>query len=313
LRNVETNSIPVSGNASVGLPLLGVSNVDRHASAWLSARLARGQKDRFCEVVSVSPAMAEALLACNSRNRYMTQSMVLRYADMMAAGLWRLTTEGIAIGNDSVLINGQHRLRAIVTAGVTVQMTVWFGCKPDEFEVADQGKKRTAAQVLSIKDVPNPAVAAALAAILTLQRNFDNGGNGLNPAFRASTQEIVAYSEQMDPERRNAACAFGVSIQKLTNPTAAALAYWHIAENSQRFGRFSEFHENLLSGENLTGPKLQLREWLKEGPYAKRNAEYITIKKGAAFVLAWNAWADKKKKASTLEWARIFVMPEVLS
>lgn len=77
------------------------------------------------KVVTVTPAMAEKWLKKNhNKQRPIMQRRVERLASDMKAGAWRLTHQGICFGAGDDLIDGQHRLAAIVASGVTVQLLV---------------------------------------------------------------------------------------------------------------------------------------------------------------------------------------------
>lgn len=77
------------------------------------------------EIQSITPEMAQQYLKKNlSNNRNLRQNVVLKYARMMRKGEWKLTHEGIAIDTNNKLIDGQHRLAAIVESGCTIEMLV---------------------------------------------------------------------------------------------------------------------------------------------------------------------------------------------
>ena len=67
----------------------------------------------------VTPALAAEWLKSNSRNRKLDMTAVERLATAIRGGGWVSTHQGIAFGDDGVLYDGQHRLHAIVAAGLT--------------------------------------------------------------------------------------------------------------------------------------------------------------------------------------------------
>lgn len=93
--------------------------------------------------VSISPAIAERLLQRNSGNRRLRDHKVREYADMMLRGVFVLTHQGICFDSNGALLDGQHRLAAIVKSNVTVLMSVTIGANPDTFSVLDSGLSRT--------------------------------------------------------------------------------------------------------------------------------------------------------------------------
>lgn len=79
-------------------------------------------------VVDVTPAIAEKWLAKNHEdNRAVVWHRVEAFANDMRAGAWKLTHQGVAFDEEGRLIDGQHRLQAVVHAGVTVRMLVLRG------------------------------------------------------------------------------------------------------------------------------------------------------------------------------------------
>ena len=96
------------------------------------------------KVVMVDPALAASWLAKNAQdNRPMRKTTVANYADQMQAGQWKLTHQGVAFDMNDVLIDGQHRLAAIVKANVIVPMMVTVNVPALSFESLDCGIKRT--------------------------------------------------------------------------------------------------------------------------------------------------------------------------
>jgi hypothetical protein len=78
-------------------------------------------------VMLVTPALAEEWLSHNAGNRVIDPGAVERIASIIRAGRWRTTHQGIAIGADGMLYDGQHRLSAIVASGQSVLVEVTTG------------------------------------------------------------------------------------------------------------------------------------------------------------------------------------------
>ena len=107
------------------------------------------------EVATITPAeAAKLLMTINTRNRRIKRGHVSRLTRAIVSGEWKVTSQGIAIGSDGVLLDGQHRLAAIVRAKIPVQIVISRNCDPETFGLIDTGIKRTAgdAVFLSAKD-----------------------------------------------------------------------------------------------------------------------------------------------------------------
>ena len=70
------------------------------------------------QVKTITPNVAELMLRTNENNRPLSQRKVREYAHDMRNGNWTLTHQGILVGRGGKLIDGQHRLRACIEAGV---------------------------------------------------------------------------------------------------------------------------------------------------------------------------------------------------
>jgi len=92
---------------------------------------------------TITPELANYFLAKNTSNRPVKKSIVDLYANVMRQGNWKLSHQGIAISSDDVLIDGQHRLLAIVKSGVSVEMLVSTGMDRNMFSVIDNHAKRS--------------------------------------------------------------------------------------------------------------------------------------------------------------------------
>src|SRR6266487_5152852 len=106
-------------------------------------------------VQTITPDKAEELLAANTANRPLSRSTVRSFAEAMRRGDWLVTHQGIAFDTNGVLVDGQHRLAAIIEADRPVELTVFTDVAEGTFDVLDIGKRRTAADVLAIEGERN--------------------------------------------------------------------------------------------------------------------------------------------------------------
>lgn len=127
--------------------------------------------------MDISPAIAADWLKNNFRNRPLAEDTIIAYARDMAAGAWVATHQGIAFNDQDQLIDGQHRLHAIIRSGRTVRMMVTFGLpsqidgqKATTMDAVDRGRIRSVADQLKIQHglKNGSAIAAICASIATL-------------------------------------------------------------------------------------------------------------------------------------------------
>lgn len=98
------------------------------------------------------------------RNRY-----VIEYAASMVH--WVNTGETIKFDRRGKLVDGQHRLLAVIESGMSVWMAVALNVDDDAQKVMDSGLKRTIADNFGMEDVKNSGnVAAAVRFLLALEK-----------------------------------------------------------------------------------------------------------------------------------------------
>jgi len=107
--------------------------------------------ERYSQVLEMTPALAEDLLThCNTHNRALVDAHVETLANEMRAGRWQLTHQGVAFSPNRVLLDGQHRLWAVVMSGATVPMRIFVNEPAEAMAVIDTGKTRSNDQILSL-------------------------------------------------------------------------------------------------------------------------------------------------------------------
>jgi hypothetical protein len=94
-------------------------------------------------LILVTPHLAEQWLAANADNRRIRPSHVDNLAEEMRTGRWRVTHQGIAFSSAGRLIDGQHRLHAILASGQPCTLAVFTGLDDDMFGALDRGARRT--------------------------------------------------------------------------------------------------------------------------------------------------------------------------
>lgn len=106
----------------------------------------------YTEVTLVTPDMAKKLLSSVADfQRPISQKKVNEYATFMRRGEWQVTpTHSIGISEDGEIVDGQHRLAALVKFGQPVKMSIVFNCPKEIFGVIDQGYKRNLNQIAAM-------------------------------------------------------------------------------------------------------------------------------------------------------------------
>ena len=83
-------------------------------------------KEMYSKTELVTPGMAKALLMTNPRNRSIKRSSVAKLEEDIKNGRWEVTHQGIALDENGVLIDGHHRLTAIVNTNTACMIYVTY-------------------------------------------------------------------------------------------------------------------------------------------------------------------------------------------
>ena len=141
------------------------------------------------KTISVDPELAEKWLALNVANRTVRAARVREYAAEMTAGRWLYTADPIRFDEDGKLIDGQHRLRAIVKSGATIDLHVVRGLPREAQDAIDTGAARTASDALKVRGFKNGAALAATVPIV----NWLLKGGGWAASY--SRNDVVYWVE----------------------------------------------------------------------------------------------------------------------
>lgn len=145
-------------------------------------------------IVNVTPDQATTWLAeNNTHNRTLREGKVSQYARDMAAGHWQFNGDPVRFAADGTLLDGQHRLSAVIRSGVTVPMVVIWGLARATQETMDIGAVRTMADALRLRGAEDSKYLAAIARRLVM---FDNGSFTDNGKVSPSFAEMHEFIEK---------------------------------------------------------------------------------------------------------------------
>lgn len=241
-------------------------------------------------IITVTPGMAKCWLEHRNleRNRNYSHNIASRYAADMRAGRWKTTHQGPAFDWDEFLLDGQHRLGAVVLNGTAIDMYVTVGWDPAVFDVLDSGQRRTAHQMINH---PHSRVMTSAARFLgaidgTLRDSILSGGVYAKSTGTAEVLKVV----QAWPELGTFAASaqhVRTRAQVLASPHLAVLAQ---ASRTQYADRIPVWLDGLAYGENLTGldSRLHLRNRFASDRRALNSAQPMAY---GLIVRAWNAYA----------------------
>ena len=107
------------------------------------------QKNIAHVVLTVTSALAISMLDRNTvKNRKKKKGQVNKIKKQLVEGKWMLSGDTIKFDINGVLVDGQHRLNAIIESGVSADVLIVYGVQSQVFLVIDTNKNRGGGDIL---------------------------------------------------------------------------------------------------------------------------------------------------------------------
>ena len=245
---------------------------------------------------TVTPVTAEDWLKKNKNNRNVAEKKLREYTDDMLQGRWMMNGESIKFDTRGDLLDGQHRLMAIVKSRTTQEMLVITGLPREVFDTIDNNAPRTAGNILEIAGLSNgKRVASALAVVLQYDRGVKQNVRANIPANRVQ-EHLETY-----PDLPEAIQEIGPK-RALVVSRSVFDAYYYLFRRSDKV-LASEYMEALRDGVGVDNMRawLYLRERLIRASMSKLNKPSETHL-AALLVKGWN-FARRSNDVVKFGWA----------
>lgn len=261
---------------------------------------ARAQKIRpiarpVAAFVEVTPALAEEWLAGNTVNRKIRIDAVNQYANDMATGRWTVSESAICFSPDGKLLNGQHRLAAVIQSGATIAMLVMRNVPVESMSNMDAGRKRTAADALGFDGESSPHLLAAATRLALL---YTDGRIYRDRKVQATSNGEIRDFLAEHPDLRYSVFSTSALARSVDlSPTAKVVAHWlfmHAAgeDAADQFFELLASRVGLPDGSPILALDSRTRELRKSKASINHRSElYLLIK-------AWNYWRNGRSVRS---------------
>lgn len=243
------------------------------------------------EWLTVTPGTAAKILETMPVNRRLSQGWVESLAYQMKQGAW---DEGlgdpIRFNEKNELIDGQHRMWAVVESGCTVKMIVMRGLSGESLLKIDYGRRRSIGDHLHILGEDH---AADLAAALVYFNEYLRTGELLNRSWGVqplTPVEAVALLNE-HPGIRNSLPPAD-TVRKRLGGGRARWTAMHYILSSVDYDDAVAFFEMLATGVGMTNesPVAHLRNRLIE---QRGKTKAMRVRDYSAHVFkAWNLYRD---------------------
>lgn len=182
-------------------------------------------------VVEVSPEMARKWLERNIGNRPASPKHVAKLESAIRGGKWKMTGDPIRFSKSGKLIDGQHRLQAILNSGETVTCVVMRDLEDEIFDVLDSGKGRQKSDVLFIELGLPVETCKVLASSAGWVLDYEHGQYGFNG--RAEKAEVLEFVQSNPQLIYSAEYAQALPHQSPVPRSIAAMFHFYACRRSQ--------------------------------------------------------------------------------
>jgi hypothetical protein len=245
------------------------------------------------------------LLEHNTLNRPLNDQHVKRIANQIITGKWRFNGDTIKISTDNAVLDGQHRLWAVVESKVSVETVIVKGIQRDAFATIDTIRKpRTGSDVLALNGATRyrAYTSTALQWLLRWQRGTEIILNYRAPVNRIENADVeMAFNENPGIERAIERVA---NLRGVATPSLVGFFYYILTNRSPELAERMVFTLENPAGVPLNDPFFRLRMYFTS--VSTRKDALMTI---ALMIKATNA-AYHNKDVKNLSWRNQGANPE---
>lgn len=239
----------------------------------------------------ITPEIAEVMLTHNTKNRKQRPAGLDKYARDMEGDEWVENGDAIRFAVDGTLLDGQHRLTAVVSAGVSITALVVRGLPVSAQKTIDSGFVRPMAEAFEFEGIAHSKTAAAVTRRVLLWQHGQRSNAGGN--YQPSKTEMLDAWRTDPVIRTSADAARQMQGRKQIPASIIGLTWWLFSQVDP--DGCAVFWQGLYSGSDLSAnnPIHVVRERIiKQNAQPGRVQETVYL---AWVIKAWNLWrADKK-------------------
>lgn len=232
----------------------------------------------------------------------------------MKAGVWMDTgSQGIAFDWYGRLVDGQHRLLAVIESGVTIETSVVKGVDPKAYLHMDENTKvRTASAYLVGFKKPKVCVSAyrLFLDFEQLQERAESGdagkgflafGRRSGVKWKADRESVLSWCVQRKDELEHVVSRITTKEARIVMPPASVAAGFYLWVYLQAPAEADKFFTKLIDGVNFDGTsdpiyKLQRKLMrLKTESKGSMGTGVPYFQYGALFIQAWNAYLEREE------------------
>lgn len=249
--------------------------------------------------MQVTPEMARSWLKTNMSNRNLSRQNVEFIVSQLKKGKWKFNGESISFDSKGKLLNGQHRLTAVVESNQPIDTLVILGIQEEAFHTMDTGKIRTAGDILSTKGYSGANTLASVARlVISLQTGYKGIATGGLKRTNIDNEDVMKFVEQTPNFVEVVSEAHKLWSKmpvRFVAPQIFCAMYFLFYQKNMDMAK--SFMTSVAQGTNIdaNSPQYHLRSNLEKMYHQRLRRRYSIYQKSGLFIKAWNYYRTNKK------------------
>jgi hypothetical protein len=218
----------------------------------------------------------------------------------MMNGDWKETGEPISFDQSGNLINGQHRLAAMVETNTPIEFLINYGLNREVFDVIDNGLSRTNSTILEMDGYKNSANLSALVRSIIA---YNDNGNYDAKNFKGVNQITISQIKNfLEDESDTIDYLDRYKKSSVVSASVSSFCYWLLAKVDAV--KAEEMLDKVFLGYGLVPNTIE--HYLFDKLQRNKNANTTKLTKTAVIchvILCWRrvmGWS--RSKAMQLNW-----------
>jgi hypothetical protein len=251
-------------------------------------------QDITAQRMAITPQMAAELLKSRPPNRPISKTRVRLMIEDMRSGRWVDNGETIVLTDHLQVLDGQHRLQAVMESGCTITFLVACGVPQTAMGSIDQGTRRSGADALAAASIPRSRDIAAVSRWLWRVEHEQMRQVGVP----LRNQDLPAFVEAHPG--LHSVLSWGSSVSPILPASCASACFWLFSQKDAVLAK--EYYTALRSGEGLEKghPALAVRAVAFRERLTMTHT--VAVSRAALLVLGWNCTRGGKSCPHGMTW-----------
>ena len=255
-----------------------------------------GEDSMVVSIEDIGPQEAQEILGSrNSSNRPVSKVNQAKITKALTSGEWKLNGTPIRFDSDGTLLDGQHRLHAVVSSGIPIRTLVVRSLPKEVFDTIDTGRIRSCEDIL---DIGGHKQARALAPVANALYHYERYKGGVG----VSLDKFVTLGDRLRVIKENPGLQESITevwrSQDIVGTSPSVRCAMHYLLSKIDKAAASDFIQQVMKGTGISedDPAYVLRQMFsKRASYVKVPGYQRLCFDFAMYIKAWNAYRAGSK------------------